>query len=118
VELLCSYFHGKGGNAPSQGNLKEAKTIRGAYEKALSLKASGKPEPKKSIFTAIISVYQAARGVTLTGDPDTDWLAVRGILQKGSCSRLNEIANEVRNVRLLERGTQLSSAFRISSSET
>ena len=43
----------------------------------------------------------------LCGDPDKDWLAVRRILSDGACWRLREIAQEVRNVRLLERGTVL-----------
>jgi DNA helicase II / ATP-dependent DNA helicase PcrA len=36
-----------------------------------------------------------------------DWIAVRGVLDVGACQRLNDVAKEVRNVRLLERGTQL-----------
>jgi DNA helicase-2/ATP-dependent DNA helicase PcrA len=43
----------------------------------------------------------------LCGDPDKDWLAVRRILSEGTCVRLKDVAQEVRNVRLLERGTQL-----------
>src|SRR3546814_6090442 len=45
--------------------------------------------------------------LTLTGEPDKDWLAMRAVLDAGSCSRLKDVAREVRNVRLLERGTQL-----------
>jgi DNA helicase-2/ATP-dependent DNA helicase PcrA len=111
VELLCGYFHGKGGDAPTQGSLKEASDIRNAYQKALSLEAAGKSASKKSILAALLSVYQKARAVMLTGNPDSDWLAVREVLHKGSCSRLKDLANEARNVRLLERGTQLRQAL-------
>jgi DNA helicase-2/ATP-dependent DNA helicase PcrA len=111
IELLCSYFHGKGGNEPSQANLGEAKSIRAAYEKSLSLAKTGKPPPKNSILLATQAVYEQARALRLTGDPDTDWLAVREVLQKGGCKRLKDVANEVRNVRLLERGTQLRQAL-------
>ncbi|MCU1325346.1 MAG: UvrD/REP helicase [Bryobacterales bacterium] len=111
VELLCSYFHGKGGAAPSQTSLKEAKGIRSAYEKTVCAAGAGKPTLKKSIFVTITSVYQAARMLSMTGNPDSDWLAVRDVLYKGMCPRLKEIANEVRNVRLLERGTQLRQAL-------
>jgi len=39
------------------------------------------------------------------GDPDRDWLAVRKELEDSACPRLKEIAAELRNVRLLVRGT-------------
>jgi len=55
----------------------------------------------------MLAVYAEARALALTGDPDKDWLAVRRILEKGACARLKDLAEEVRNVRLLERGTQL-----------
>ena len=47
----------------------------------------------------------------MVGDPDTDWNAVRAILEKGGCSRLKEIAIEVKDVRLLDRGSQLRQAL-------
>jgi DNA helicase II / ATP-dependent DNA helicase PcrA len=45
--------------------------------------------------------------VSLTGDPDNDWVTVRTVLEGSACPRLKEIASEVRNIRLLERGTVL-----------
>jgi len=56
---------------------------------------------------ALASVYEQARAIALTGDPDKDWRAVRTTLEAGACSRLKEIGLEVRNIRLLERGGQL-----------
>src|SRR4029077_20620945 len=47
------------------------------------------------------------RALGVTGDPDKDWRAVRSILEDGACARLKEVAEEVRTIRLLERGTQL-----------
>jgi DNA helicase-2/ATP-dependent DNA helicase PcrA len=52
-------------------------------------------------------IFRSAIALVLTGDPDKDWLAVRAILDAGGCSRLEDVAKEVRNVRLMERGTQL-----------
>jgi DNA helicase-2/ATP-dependent DNA helicase PcrA len=51
--------------------------------------------------------YQQARAIALTGNPDEDWKAVRNLLERGACARLKELAQEVRNIRLLDRGTQL-----------
>ncbi len=107
IELMCNYFHGKGGDEPTQGALKEAAGIRKAYEELLTCHASGKAVRKNSIIVSMLAVYDQTRALVLVGDPDNDWLAMRHILQDGACKRLNEIANEVRNVRILERGTQL-----------
>ena len=49
--------------------------------------------------------------LSLTGLPDHDWRSMRGILQDGPCTRLKEIAEEVRNIRVLDRGTYLRQAL-------
>lgn len=69
--------------------------------------AQGRRTPGNSVLKGTHIVHQASAALTLTGDPDADWVAVRGLLDAGPCQRLNEVAKEVRNVRLLERGTQL-----------
>ena len=69
--------------------------------------AAGLPQPVKSIFHATLDAIQATREINLTGDPDTDWVAVRAALEESACPRLREIAGEVRNIRLLERGSVL-----------
>jgi DNA helicase-2/ATP-dependent DNA helicase PcrA len=55
----------------------------------------------------ILAVYHATRVLELTGDPGQDWLTVRRTLDTGACTRLKEITEDARNLRLLERGTQL-----------
>ena len=107
IGLLRNYYHGKGGDTPTKGDLKEAENIQRAYDEWLARKAAGKAIRQNSILVNILSVYAATRALHFTGDPDHDWRAVRGILEKGECPRLNGIAGEVRNVRLLGRGTQL-----------
>lgn len=111
IELLCDYFRGKDGDAPTQKGLNNAASVRSAYDKCQAAKAKGKAFPKASIYVSIQTVYDAVRALKLTGDPDADWRAVRLILEKGDCPRLKEIAEEVRNVRLLDRGTQLRQAL-------
>lgn len=107
IELLCSYYHGRGGSAPNKGDLEEASRLRTALTKWNANTAAGKPPPGNSVLKATATVHQAAIALALTGDPDKDWRAIRSILDAGGCSRLKEIAGQVRNVRLLERGTQL-----------
>lgn len=107
IALVCNYFQGKGGDHPTSGALKEAAAIRSAYEKWLVALAAGKKPHAKSMIHALVSVYEQARSIALTGNPDKDWRAVRATLEAGACSRLKEIGLEVRNIRLLERGGQL-----------
>lgn len=107
VELLCSYFHGRGGAAPTKGDLDEAARFRAALAKWNECLAAGKPTPRNSVLKSTFAVHQGVAALELTGDPDADWVAVRAILDAGACPRLGDVAKEVRNVRLLERGTQL-----------
>lgn len=107
VDVLCSFFEGRGGATPTKGDLEEAKRLRSALDKWNACLAKGKPTPGNSVLQATSAVYQAASAVVLTGQPDADWTAVRAVLEAGTCKRLAEVAQEARNVRLLERGTQL-----------
>jgi DNA helicase II / ATP-dependent DNA helicase PcrA len=107
IYLMCNYFQGKGGDAPSKTDLSHADSIRKAYAKCLEKKAAGKPIPQNSIMVAMFATYETACAVVLTGDPEKDWRTVRKALDDGTCTRLKEIALEVKNIRLLERGTQL-----------
>lgn len=111
VELLCSYFRGKGGDAPSVTALKRADSIKKACTKFLAALKANKPPPKASIINAMRTVYDQARALTLSGNPDEDWKAVRSLLEAGTCPSLKEVGNDARNIRLLDRGTQLRQAL-------
>jgi len=111
IDLVCNYFQGKGGENPTQKALKEAANIRKASDEWVECQAAGKAIRKNSILVNILGVYDQTRTLMLEGDPDKDWMAIRGILENGVCKRLNEIAEEVRNIRVLERGTQLRHAL-------
>ena len=107
VELVCGYYRGRGGDTPTQTGLDSADAVKNAYKKCQTAKAKGKAPPKASIFVAMQEVYDAARALALTGDPDVDWRSIRLLLEQGKCKRLQEIAEEVKNIRVLDRGTQL-----------
>jgi len=107
VELLCGYFYGRGGVTPTKRDLQDASRFQAALTKWNSCITDGKPPPGNSVLNHTFAVYQEAIALQLIGDPDADWTAVRAILDAGPCTRLRDAAREVRNVRLLERGTQL-----------
>lgn len=107
VGLLRAYFHGKGGGSPAKGSLELAGRLDAALIKWNECLAAGKAVPGNSMLRATAAAFEAVSAVALTGDPDKDWRAIRASLEASDCPRLNEIAKDVRNVRLLERGTQL-----------
>jgi len=107
IDLMCNYFHGKGGDDPSKTDLAQADSIRKAFAKYREKRSADQAIPANSIMVALVASYDAARGILFTGDPEKDWIAVRKTLDNGPCTRLKGIASEVRNIRLLERGTQL-----------
>jgi DNA helicase-2/ATP-dependent DNA helicase PcrA len=111
VDLLCHYFQGKGGDAPTQSALKEAAKIRKEYSDFLSCQTTGRSLRSNCIIIKTKTVYEQTRTLVLTGDPDKDWTAMRYILENGACPRLKEIAEEVKNIRILDRGTPLRQAL-------
>ncbi|GEP61036.1 UvrD-helicase domain-containing protein [Reyranella soli] len=111
VDLLCSYFRGKGGDDPGVTALREADSIKKSCAKFLKAVSAGTAPPSKSVMVKMREVYDRAKAVKLTGNPDEDWKAVRGIVEAGACPRLREVGEAARNVRLLDRGTQLRQAL-------
>jgi len=107
LDLLCSYYRGRGGAAPTKGDLREAARLKAALAKWNQCMAAGKAHPRNSMLNATAAAYASALDVGLTGDPDRDWAAIRATLEGSGCARLQAAARDVRNVRLLERGTQL-----------
>jgi len=111
VDLMCNFFQGKGGDDPTQTALREAASIRRAYEELLVCQAENRTIRKNSIIINMLTVYDQTRALVLTGDPDKDWRDMRRILENGTCIRLKEVADEVRNIRVLDRGMQLRQAL-------
>lgn len=107
IDVMCNYFRGKGGDKPTQGALKEATRIREAHGDLLRGGQNRRALRKNSVLIPILAVYDQIRALAFVGDPDKDWRAVRGLLENGQCARLKEIADEVKNIRLLERGSEL-----------
>ncbi|MBY3556446.1 UvrD-helicase domain-containing protein [Rhizobium laguerreae] len=107
VQLSCAYLHGRGGNAPGKTDMADASALRKALARWEVAFLTGKQPPANSIIGTMESVLRTLLDLTLTGDPGEDWLTVRKALGNGDCARLRAISQDVRNVRLLERGTVL-----------
>lgn len=111
VKLVCGFYRGRGGDTPAVTSLKMAESIRSACDKYLVALAAEKQPHKSSVMIKLRQVYDEVAALPLTGDPDEDWRKVRGVLEHGACSRLQEIGSEARNIRLLDRGTMLRQAL-------
>lgn len=107
VGLVCNFFRGKGGDDPSATDIKEALAIEKALQKALASLQKGNPIPSTSIIRAMRDGYDQCAQLAPSGNPEVDWLAIRKMLENSGCKRLAKIADEARNVRLLDRGTYL-----------
>lgn len=105
--MICNYFQGKNGDSPTQIALKEAANIRKSYEELLVSQNNGNALRKNSILVNMLTVYNQICALELTGIPEEDWRSIGRTMENGACKRLKEIADEVKNIRLLERGTQL-----------
>jgi DNA helicase II / ATP-dependent DNA helicase PcrA len=107
IKLLCGFFRGKGGGTPTKTNIEEAERLARSLDEYNTCKADGRPIKGNSILKNTLEVYRDATQLDLIGNPDEDWLAMRKLLASGKCTRLKQVAEEVRNVRILERGMQL-----------
>jgi len=107
IQLICNYFYGKGGDTPTKTDINEAASIQKSFDKLYSKIKSNHEIPKTSILRAIITGYNSCRELKFTGNPYDDWLSVRNTLEASGCKRLKNIAAEAKNIRLLNRGTQL-----------
>ncbi len=107
ARLLGNFYRGRGGDNPSATNIKEAMAIEKAFLKAMECLRNDKDLPTNSIIRAMRDGHTQCVALARTGHPEGDWVAVRRLLAECGCSRLAEVAEEARNVRLLDRGTHL-----------
>lgn len=107
VHLLGNFFRGRGGDDPSATDINAALAIEKGLQKAIECAQKGKAWPTNSIINAIRVGYDRCAGVARTGNPESDWVEVRKAFAECGCKRLAEVAEEARNVRLLDRGTHL-----------
>ncbi len=111
IAMLRDFFRGSGGDTPSKAALAEADRIDKAYGDYVLRRAGGRSIRGNSLLVPAIEGYTQARAHKMSGNPDSDWLAIRNLLEGCSCKRLKAVAEELRNIRLLDRGSQLRQAL-------
>jgi DNA helicase-2/ATP-dependent DNA helicase PcrA len=107
LALLYDYFHGRGGDTITKGDLHTTRGIKNAFAEWIARQKTGKAIRQNSVLVSIFMVYEAAMKLAHLGNPSNDWMAVRSVLAEGTSPYLQAVAFDVRNLRLIERGTQL-----------
>lgn len=100
ISMVKNFFLGRGSDKPRKSDINEAVRINKALEKLPKLS-------QKSLLVSMIEAYNICKSIKKNGNPDDDWLAVRKTLELGNCIRLKQVAEEAKNVRLLDKGSQL-----------
>ncbi len=107
IKLINDFFLGRSGATPLKKYINESTKIIKALEELNNSRRTNNELPKRCIINPMLEVYNLCKSLNKTGDPYKDWIEIRNILDKGICKRLFQVAEESRNIRLLDRGTQL-----------
>lgn len=104
LEALAAFELGRT-EAASDGVIKKAAAYR-----ALATKVTTEGEAaldKRVIGLGVKALIEQAMALQLTGDPITDWRAVRGLFEKNDRTELQAVGKEARHMRLLRKGAQI-----------
>lgn len=107
LSSLNTHIRGRGGNkAPAQGELELADAI-GLYL------GSGKIRGKKreGLVGECKQLAVQRSELSLSGNPEADWLAVRGLLGNCVADHLSRVAADAKYLRLLHKGSSLRVAL-------
>jgi ATP-dependent DNA helicase UvrD/PcrA len=107
MELLVRFYRGKNGDKPSGGDLKSADALEAAMAKYKAKLAEGKAPSAASVSAKALSVLHAIDAAPRSGDVRKDWVTTRDAFADGASNQLKAVAEEVRNLRLLNRGSDL-----------
>jgi DNA helicase-2/ATP-dependent DNA helicase PcrA len=105
LENLVRHMRGRSGsNGPSQANL----TLSSALTSYLN---DGKIRGKNriAILNDSITVAKRRAALSLTGEPNADWLAVRDLLSECQSEPFQQIADDAKYLRFLRKGAMLRS---------
>ena len=99
---VITHIRGRNGSNISQNDLKLSDALL-KYQAGDLLRGS----TRLSLRADIATIAAGRMAMTLTGDPEADWLAVRRLIDAATHAKLKLIGEDARFIRLLNRGTQL-----------
>jgi DNA helicase II / ATP-dependent DNA helicase PcrA len=99
---IIDHIRGRNGGDINQADLKLAGALS-AHQNGGAIRGS----TRIALMADIEAIATGRMGLVLTGDPEADWLAVRQLIDTVGHSKLKQVADDARFVRLLNLGTQL-----------
>ena len=102
---LCQHIRGrKGGDKPSNIQLNLASALEAFVDSGLI-----RGSRRKAIAEECLALAKQRLESDLTGDPGKDWLLIRRLFVKATSQELQNVANDARFLKFLNRGTKLRS---------
>ena len=102
IDDVIAHMRGRRGGDINQKDLTLAEALS-AYRSGAPLRGS----TRRALLADIKAIIAERVRLSLTGDPEADWLAVRRLVDAAAHEKLRAIAEDARFIRLLNRGTQL-----------
>lgn len=107
IATLHTHIRGRNGSKePAQAELELAGAI-GSYIGSGKIRGS----KRKLVIDECHRVAAERLALTLSGNPEEDWLAVRTLLQQSNATPLARVADDAKYLRLLHRGSSLRIAL-------
>lgn len=107
ISLMIHYLQGRGGDKPTRRDLSQATSFTKAKAEFERRKLVNKGMRSNSIIAKAFQSYQEIKALSFSGSPEEDWRLVASIIQASDCERLKMLADDARNIRLLQRGEQI-----------
>lgn len=107
IRAVIGHIKGnRGEKGPTQASAKVAKFLEEHIENERKARGSN----QKAILASVDDVLKACDAIQLTGDPATDWLNVRSVIEdhQYGIREIKQIVEDSKYLRLMHRGTVLS----------
>lgn len=107
VNIICNFFKGRGGDAPTNSDISKAENIMKAYREYISCLENKNNPRKNSIILPLINTYNNCRNIIFIGNIEEDWSVLLLSLKNSCCKISQKIAEELEHIMLLNYGVEL-----------
>ncbi|MBX3394306.1 MAG: ATP-dependent helicase [Phycisphaerae bacterium] len=103
IRELCAHIRGRRGTTPPTKNDLKLTDALSTYLETGAARGS----TRLALIADCQRIAVARKGMTLTGDPEADWLAVRQLLADSEVAHIQQVAEDAKYLRLLHKGALL-----------